>query len=85
MAKDYASAFPVRYADDSLDYGMWMRDYFAGQALSGLHEELRSVDVAFGNARTMGDSIMDRPKDVAKRLAEISYFIADAMMEQRSR
>ena len=66
------SAFPVMYEDREGNFkGMTLRDYFAGQALSGL---------------SYGDFILDRnetPEDWYKDVAEASYKLADAMLKQR--
>jgi hypothetical protein len=42
------AAFPLKHSDDKFNPGMTLRDYFAGQALSGImiRENSRNIDVA---------------------------------------
>ena len=76
--KTGGTAFPVLEKD--IDYegkpflycdseGMTLRDYFAGQALAGLF--------------VRDNSYID--KDVAARLAEQSYSVANAMLAEREK
>jgi len=41
---DGGPAFPVTYPNGNMDYGMTLRDYFAGQALAGMmaHDQTSS-------------------------------------------
>ena len=42
------TAFPLKHADDKFNPGMTLRDYFAGQALTGImaKENSRNIDIA---------------------------------------
>jgi len=52
--------------------GLSLRDYFAGQAVYKFRVPLNKVN-------SMSE------KDLAKDMAELSYLIADAMIEERDR
>ena len=69
-------AFPRSYSHDGHN-GMWLRDYFAAQALVGI-----------GNWVPGGDYTRDRSTDeqraeMLKRRAEWAYAQADAMLAER--
>lgn len=67
------SAFPVQ-EDDRLvgEYGMTLRDYFAGQALAGLISMATVDDIA----------TLDTPSE---DFAEAAYGQADAMLKERAK
>jgi len=73
--KDGGSAFPVLdtaqtgniHSLQCEDGGMSLRDYFAGQALAGLFKE--------------GNNYID--EDVARRIAEQCYTVANAMLTEK--
>jgi hypothetical protein len=60
-------AFPVATIDGYTQYGMTLRDYFAGEAVS-------SIMTAFIN---------NPEKDALEQGAELAYMLADAMMKAR--
>ena len=76
--KDGGSAFPIPHDDRPGAYvaepGMSLRDWFAGQALTGMllasyrHDSLRRV-----------------PKGDLESVSQDAYDIADAMLEARSK
>jgi hypothetical protein len=78
MNKDDFSAFPYSIRDDGTptitEMGMSMRDYFAAKALP-------SILTLEGNSTEENDD----PYGFAKSVAHMSYVIADAMLEERSK
>jgi len=71
--KDGGSVYPVYESDTDINgshsEGMCLRDYFAGQALAGLFKE--------------GDTYIE--KDIAERIAEQCFTVADAMLAEREK
>lgn len=67
-------AFPTETAFD-YKYGMTLRDYFAAQAMTGA--QVWDAVVNGKNAHLLDGGV--------KLLAEISYAIADAMLEAREK
>ena len=65
------SFHPIIIGDKLFDEGLTLRDYFAGQALSGI---LNFEPGAYAVAT-----------EVATTAAESSYFIADAMLREREK
>lgn len=71
------TAFPVSYGPDGrcgYSSGMSLRDYFAGQVLSGV----------FVNAKGLGDITEDERHVLLVQVAKITYEMADAMIEARN-
>ena len=72
--KDVGPAFPCRMSLDSRENGMSLRDWFAGQALTGLCATETEED------RQRAD---DDPVTAYRIFAIQAYLLADAMIEQR--
>jgi hypothetical protein len=68
IQNQYQSAFPVQYPFHS--EGMTLRDYFAGQALTGIISACMALD----------DS-----RAVYEAMSNDAYYFADAMMEARKK
>jgi hypothetical protein len=71
----YRPAFPVKITDEFEDgpiqhYGMSLRDYFAGQLLSGMPAMFSSTDCP-----------LPSPSDAARE----AYRYADAMLKEREK
>lgn len=68
-----SKAFPEsRKAEDWIETGLTLRDYFAGQALAGMGQWCPGLDPYWPN-----------PEEVCRRKAEWAYRQADAMLEAR--
>ena len=86
--KNGGSAFPVFEAKmvdadyDSIDQGMTLRDYFAGQALS---QATKAAWTEYGQGEFLeeGQEDLDEWKKIFTRAAEIAYITADAMLAER--
>ena len=61
------TAFPLKHADDKFNPGMTLRDYFAGQAITGIV----SNTPLWNDITTLQQS------------AELAYELADALLIQR--
>lgn len=70
--EDGGPAFPRIYGPDGGWGGMTLRDYFAGQALAGIHASL-STSSAWPS------------DDAMKKMAERAYKHSDAMLAERKR
>lgn len=71
---DGGPAFPMDFGDSCEQYGMSMRDYFAGQALL----------IAGCYAMSIGDEF--QPEATAREaVAQKAYQIADAMLAERDK
>ena len=70
--KKLQQAFPVGLSCDQHAYseGMTLRDYFAGQALSGM---------------TVNRATLYQGIDVSRQFAKESYMLADAMLAEREK
>lgn len=60
-------------------YGMTLRDWFAGQALSGMQTQWRYIELYLTSCGS------GKAKDVREFMAGASYEQADAMLEARNR
>lgn len=74
------SAFPVNYVSDEngnvisyAEFGMTLRDYFAGQALALTKWTLK------------GENPSEKRQEYAQEIASAAYSIADAMIAERSK
>lgn len=76
--KNNMPAFPSHASLGNLSIGMTLRDYFAGQALSGL-----CANESYIRAIAEDEELSD--KDKPNKLAEICYELADAMLAQREK
>ena len=65
--KDGGTAFPITRMDEPYREGMSLRDYFAAAALQGL----------------IASDVYRKDQGSQKKVAEISYILADAMLEAR--
>ena len=63
------TAFPLKHADDKFNPGMTLRDYFAGQIITGVV----SNEAVFRNLETFRDT------------AEFAYEIADKLLIERQK
>ena len=60
---DGGSAFPWTSDDYGIDFGMSLRDYFAGQALAGMTSDAEcSVKVIAGAAYEFADAMLEQRK-----------------------
>ena len=75
---DGGAAFPVPsdcpYTRFAGDYGMTLRDWFAGQALTGV----------LGNPATM-EFMATKGDDLCTTASRLSYEMADAMIAERDK
>jgi len=78
MSERDTPAFPVSHGTGSAYFahpGMTLRDWFAGQALSGLLAEPQPED---------GEPELGVGRDYAAKAAQAAYRIADAMLAERA-
>lgn len=88
-ADNGGSAFPVKWLDGSIDEGMSLRDYFAGQALPQAVEDYGqpAIGNSSGQRRDRGNPVlpyatsgtMTREQIIARQ----AYHYADAMLAAR--
>lgn len=84
--KDKSKAFPLRYEEfdnegrsfENHDFGMDLRDWFAGQALNGV---LNNTSLL--KQLTVAADRFGKPEKYLSAIANLSYEYADAMMEAR--
>ena len=79
LDKDGGCAYPCERRDDygrptGFDYGLTMRDWFAGRALSGM--------IGSGNFVDLEGLLVEGDADVMARAA---YLLADAMLAERNK
>jgi len=82
MSENGGSAFPIERKIDSngfeiqpYEYGMTLRDYFAGKALQGF---IARGETSYGK-RLSDDGTSSQPITISERC----YELADAMLEER--
>lgn len=75
---DGGQAFPVSM--DWLKQGMTLRDWFAGQAVTGQLSNARVMDTAIDDWTERGGP---RPICVAEWIAGLAYEVADKMLQAR--
>lgn len=82
---DGGPAFPIpdsHYPNGQVQYGsngMSLRDWFAGQALSGMQTQWRYIELYLTSCGS------GKAKDVREFMAWASYEQADAMLEARNK
>jgi hypothetical protein len=70
---DSGGAFPIHGNDGPIDYGMSLRDYFAGQALVGI-----ATSIPEERSKLIRDGVQGGMIE-----ASIAYVLADAMLKVR--
>ena len=82
------SAFPVNCANDPspgaypAEPGMTMRDWFAGQAVTGI---LANSENTQAGAEPTNCALSCRPEEFSSWVAKASYLVADAMLAERAK
>ena len=71
----YLSGGGLEVVSGTYEPGMSLRDYFAGEALDGM---------IYGPNTPRDPDIMPLDEE-AKRIAKMSYMVADAMLKERSK
>ena len=80
MGEDNPSAFPVSSIDGVTNDGMTLRDWFAGQVVTGV---LANSENAVSGAEPTNYALSLRPDQYAPWVARVSYLVADAMLAAR--
>lgn len=85
MSKEFTEpAFPIPRLSHDADFnGMSLRDYFAAK-FAAAQSTATSQDQSFLNPSWVNPRD-DLPESVAQKIARISYSLADAMLDERSR
>ena len=73
-------AFPVTYPNGDMDYGITLRDYFAGQALAGLTARSESV---YRKLASSDETMSSIEEALTSTLAGVAFRYADAMLAAR--
>ena len=80
--EDGGQAFPHGNPTDGGDIGMSLRDWFAGQAMKAMMNDMMRLVRDDGTPETQAGSIAIAP-DRVKWVAQMAYKQADAMLSQR--
>jgi len=72
-------AFPVKWLDGSIDEGMSLRDYFAGQALG----HIINLDATNSGGGTSAFEMLAGNHIARITVADLAYAVADAMLAAR--
>ena len=89
--KQLEAAFPYPTGDTTHHPGMDLRDWFAGQAISGFAcpdestaVETRPLTTQATHAKAIADRQVRHAREACREAAEFAYMVADALLQARS-